>query len=235
MFVSYVKMWFCNKDLAMKYVRAVFKNIRFGDFILSGSKEGSFDNNPMSSDKVKSNWVIAFIMAICFLISPVTLFASNTEVCIEKSGSVNCGSGRVDNVQANGTAVLSGTEVVNHTQVNGILEAKNVKLNSITVNGTAKLKNVQVSSDVIINGILVADDSSFLSTVQLASSGSILKKCSTLDIIIKKVRALKPQLRLSQSHVNGTITFEGGDGEVILCKKSTVSGKIIGGKIVSKC
>ena len=176
-----------------------------------------------------------FLLPILFSAWFLPTSSAASSICVQEYGEVTCGKGSTETVNANGVAKMNGTEVERHTQVNGSLRAVSAKLGTLTVNGDVILKRSEIRDVVKINGVLNAFKTQFLSSlVILANSGS-LKKCELQDITFKKTSTPRQKIKLYDSKVSGSITFDGGDGIVYLCDGSKVTGDIVGGKTTEIC
>lgn len=163
------------------------------------------------------------------------LLSHADDICNHGYGETICGKGRIDTVTANGVAKMNGTSVEHHTQVNGSLRAKNVKLGTLTVNGDAIIKTSVINNDVKMNGTLNANGTQFLKTLTIASTSANFKKCELHDIVVEKINAPKQKLKLSATKVGGNITFKGNNGMIYLCDDAKISGKVTGGKVIDHC
>lgn len=178
------------------------------------------------------------------------LSTNAADVCKYKvTGSVVCGNGVIDNVNATLSAKLNGTTVTNQITVDGFLNTENANLNNVQANGIAHingtvvtgdfkfngsltLKEVKLSGILDMTGFLTAEDSQ-LGTIDITSNNISLKGTSTKDITVHKTKHDKETIYLQTgTTVNGNITFESGNGYVVE-EGGTVIGNVIGGKIVS--
>ena len=164
-----------------------------------------------------------------------SLFAAENTTCLSRPGETICSNGNVDKVVANGSVILKDTNVTTFLHMNGSLEAKNAKIKSLLVNGSADMKSSTVSDEVQINGTLDAVNSIFLGTIHLATNSSSLNNCKTKSIIVSATSRRLQKLFISGTEVKGDITFNSGHGEIYLCNKSALSGRVVGGKIIEKC
>lgn len=176
-----------------------------------------------------------FYMACLLFGVTFSAASSASTVCNNGYGEVTCSKGSVDSVNANGVAKMDGTTVLQHTQVNGSLQAQKVVLNTLTVNGDTSMSNSTVNKAARVNGALKARNTKFLSTLTIASNNARLDKCETKDITIEKIDAPKQALKLTSTNVEGSIKFNGNNGFVYLCKGSKITGSVSGGKIVENC
>lgn len=172
---------------------------------------------------------IFFILAI---ISSMGLTPCYADVCQYKFGSVSCGYGTVENVTANGTAILNGTTVTNQLNVNGELTAIHASINNIHCSGSCILSESTFSSNTIISGILNATNSYFSQPLTLNSNASILNASKTADIIISIAGEKELNfLCLENNTHTGSITFSASTGIVYESGGSTALN-VINGKIV---
>lgn len=164
---------------------------------------------------------------------PIVSHAS--DICRHEYGEVVCKKGMVKAIDATGFVKMNGTQVENHTQINGSLRALNIVLTSLTVNGEATIKNSVVNGEATINGSLTAKNSKFLSGLTLVSHHAILDSCELQDLVFKKTNPTAHVLKLFNTVVHGNVKFEDGNGVIYLCKGSKITGSVAGGKIIEMC
>ena len=164
---------------------------------------------------------------------PIVSHAS--DICRQEYGEMVCKKGIVKTIDATGFVKMNGTQVENHTQINGSLRALNIVLKSLTVNGEATIKNSVVNDEAVINGNLTAKNSKFLSGLTLISHHAIFDTCELQDLVFKKTNPTTHVLKLFNTVVGGNVKFEDGNGVIYLCKGSKVIGSVAGGKIIEIC
>lgn len=179
-----------------------------------------------------------FILSIMLLLSFQGLIYAD-DPCQTTSGPygpMTCSGGITASVSANGPVTMTDTIVQNDTQVNGTLDAEKATFNNLTVNGKVVLHDSLIKGLTDINGDLKAFKSNFSDTLTLSTNGVELYATHTADIIIDNSGSgiVSPQtLTLKEgSLVDGNVTFKAEDGIVYVGPKSSIIGKVIGGKIV---
>lgn len=192
------------------------------------------------------------ILAVFLLlnVSLLSLTAFAQSVCKYSIAKVTCGAGIVSNVFAAGWAELNGTTVTNSTTVEGFLKAYNVNLNTVSANGMVTINNSTIKGffhfrgDLTVNGltdynklemvgILDASNSSF-DDIEITSEKSYLSSTSTKNIVEHMASNHHEKIYLrNNSVVNGDISFDSGNGEVVVSGGSRVMGAVRGGRIIN--
>lgn len=177
-------------------------------------------------------------------------------------GPMACTAGTTSTVFANGPVTMNNTIVSGATKINGTLSAVNVQFgkkkrnilntdnlllnhknddlsDSLTVNGKVQLEDAVVYGNTTINGYLVANKTTFMGTLTIASNNLQLNDCNTGAIIIKDSNGdgvVSPQTITLSEHtqVNGNITFKQAGGIVYLGANASITGRVIGGEIVAE-
>lgn len=120
---------------------------------------------------------------------------------------------------------------LNTLTVNGVAQLDHINLKKLTVNGPAEITHTTVDK-VTINGPLLAQKSS-IQTIDADSDETALESSTVTTIKIRSSSATKAQkVKLTDTTVEGSITFENGKGQVILKGNSKVKGGVVGGTIV---
>ena len=149
-------------------------------------------------------------------------------------GNLIYGSETVRKVQNNGFVALNGTTVTERLQVNGRLKAEGAQITAMQVNGQTTLDKCSVSQKSTICGSLIAKLSQFSDTLSVSSEKVMFNSCTLNDLHIIQVGGYQGtqviELR-GKTKVNGSITFEAGNGEVIIDPGCEIVGSVIGGKI----
>lgn len=121
-----------------------------------------------------------------------------------------------------------------NVMINGPFEASKVKCDNLVVKGPVSLTKFTINGDTHIEGPLEAKKGTF-NDIKSVTPPVLLQDIDIKNITIKKPSNGKDDtLTLSgETTVSGNITFESGNGKVIMKDKdSTIKGKIIGGQLV---
>ena len=149
-------------------------------------------------------------------------------------GTQTYGKETVDEIQANGFVKLNGTKVTEHLQVNGRLKAEDAQIEEMQVNGQVTLDNCTVRQKSIVCGALVAISSKFADELSISSERVVFNSCALSSLRILRVGGYQGvqvvELR-GKTKINGPITFESGNGEIIADPDSEIMDTVIGGKI----
>ena len=164
---------------------------------------------------------------------PSIMFANND--CVKRYGITHCGNVVIEKFYTNGMATLDGTTVKNHTEINGTLEASDVKLNTLKVNGTAKLRNAEIAGRTEINGTLEASKARFNSPVYINANVSQLSGCLVQEIYMGNETSAQPKLFLRGTIASGNISFTKNKGIVHICEGAKISGQVNNGTILEHC
>jgi hypothetical protein len=144
----------------------------------------------------------------------------------------------LNSIQADGTAILEGTQVRGLTRINGILKAKASTLHALQVNGQAELNNCLITNGTSINGFLDADKTEFQQGLSIASQKVILRGSTADSLTIREVKGFtgKQVVYLRNGTViTGPIVFESGNGELWVSLSSKISEDLVsGGQIYRK-
>ena len=158
---------------------------------------------------------------------------SNQHKAIKVSGAADFSNAHFKSLSVNGALDLNNSKVDERIKVHGAASLNKVQVGSVKVYGALHAKGVVVHGTAKIAGALVAHNSKFqdikISTVECA-----LENTTTKNIVFETDSHKKQQKLVlkGKTVINGDITFESENGEVILDKTSTIKGKIIGGKII---
>ena len=157
--------------------------------------------------------------------------------CSGFSGKLNIENSIKKCIMHYGLVNLDNVTVRENTFVSGKLFGSNVSLNNININGDLFLSDSSiVNGKVIINGLLITSSSKFEKPIYITTSKIELNEGSiTKDIYIQKhpFNIREEFIYIDNSTVNGNITFEGNLGRVILVNGSIITGKVIGGEIIT--
>lgn len=150
------------------------------------------------------------------------------------SGVVRYANETLVNLQANGFVTLDGTVVRKTLFVNGSLAAKKAQLSAVHVNGHASLSGCVVDAKSQVNGFFCPDSTTFRSELILAVQNVTFKDCTLDALVIKKPLWVfgSQVVELSGKSVcKGPITFEGGNGKIILSAASQILGSVNGANV----
>lgn len=168
-------------------------------------------------------------------VSPV--FTSETDEIA--FGSHKYGQETMVAFDVNGSLELNGTVILGNLIVNGYLSAKKTEIGFLEVNGAAELKECKIISGAIINGALEAEKSIFQKELSIAAETTVLRSTTAESIIIRQLEKNPAQERnpiqilelRDGTRINGSISFESGEGEVIISADSEIIGDVKGGKV----
>lgn len=96
--------------------------------------------------------------------------STNASVCSDIAGGINCNSGTINSLSANGMATANGTTISGKTSVNGLFEATDSNLFTLEANGGVLLTNCTISGDSTISGTLKATSSKFEKDLMIYSN-----------------------------------------------------------------
>jgi hypothetical protein len=152
-----------------------------------------------------------------------------------ESGMSKFGTETLNDIHLNGFVTLSGTTIINDMIINGGVEATNAHIGKVNVTGSVFLKNSSIKGISHINGGLEADNTVFSGNLIVETTNIKLVKCTTQSIQIQSSGGFYgiQTLYLERGCViKGSITFDSGQGQIIMDKESKIEGKIFGGEIV---
>lgn len=150
------------------------------------------------------------------------------------SGVIHYGNENLASLKGNGIVTLEGTTVRNMLVVNGSLDAKDARIGALQVNGHATLTGSTVEGKSEINGFLNADNSNFNSDMEISAHKVKFQECNVDSLVIKKpLWAFGSQVvELAKKTIcRGPITFEAGNGKIILSGDSQILGAVQGAEI----
>lgn len=157
----------------------------------------------------------------------------NKQVEETSTGIIHHGKVRLESLKGNGRVTLDETQVAGPAEVNGSIFAQGAHLGSATINGQATLYNTTVEGKFDIAGFMNAEKCTFRSKIEATCQKVSFCDCNINSIHVRKT--LWPfsmqVVELSNCNCRGDITFDSGKGLVVLCNKSQLQGKVIGGDI----
>ena len=183
---------------------------------------------------MKKMIILAIIFTACFShvqLSAGDLMATGTGV---SHGNLTYGTETVTTVKNNGCVTLNGTKVTEHLQVDGQLKAVNAQIEEMHVNGQATLDRCSISKKSAVCGSLIATLSQFADTLSVSSEKVVFNSCTLNALHIARVANQQGAQIIElkgKTKVNGPITFEAGNGEVIADPGCEIVGNLIGGKV----
>jgi hypothetical protein len=154
-----------------------------------------------------------------------------------------------DSTLVNGALEAVDSNFNKDTVVNGNIDAKSSSFNELTINGGVKFKDVSTAGKAVINGKVDLDhskfddtlnvnghisakDSNFAKMVTLRSSEAQFENCHLDNVTVQKSTSDPVQtIKLKNTKVSGSITFESGKGIVEQDSSSTIDGKVTGGTV----
>ena len=150
------------------------------------------------------------------LLAGATYASTTSQVC---QGSITsgytCGKGTISSLFSMGKLTMDGT----------------VDQGYLTVLGKSEISNAQINGKATLDGEFSAQNDTFAGDMSLGTNKGVFIGSTTKDIVLTEGQNLYLQ---SATHVNGSITFNQGNGTVYVSGGSTISGKVNGGKIVNK-
>lgn len=178
--------------------------------------------------------VVKKVASALMLIGAVS--SANADVCKVTPGSVTCSKGEVDSLKGNGMVSVNGTTIRGITLVNGMLNADDASFSSLDINGNATLYKCSVNDEAEIKGSLKASTTIFEKSLDIHSNYiRVVDTKIKNNINVHHIDNSAQRVYLdNNSEVGGNIVFDDGNGTVFVSKGSTISGNVIGGKIINK-
>ncbi|KAB8029881.1 hypothetical protein [Fluviispira multicolorata] len=176
--------------------------------------------------------------AIFYFTSPLLIiFITNANACNNNSlGTLNLYNKNVNCISNTGTVILNNVTVKSNTMIVGELTAQGSSINDLDVTGKVDFsRNTTVIGNINIVGELKASNTKFEKPISITSSIIELKDgTNTNNIYIRKNngRNYDEFIYLTNSTVNGNITFESGKGKVVLDSRSKITGSLNGGATI---
>lgn len=158
-----------------------------------------------------------------------------------KQGPVSYGLTKYEGVtlpllDAYGPVSLAKVKVDGKTVAHGSLDIKESELNDLEVNGSVSLHSTVVKGHTIISGSLTADTKSEMHDISISTNEMTIRDSVANNIIVRKNNSseIKHQTVYLEgaTQIKGNITFEQGNGEVIIHDPARFDGKVIGGEIL---
>lgn len=181
------------------------------------------------------SWYIVLSMncaalGICKAVNVCCPLQSKNTYC----GARYFGAEHLGTIEILGATELDGTNV-EHLTVYGNLQAQKAIIGTLMVNGSVYLENSVVQYEAMIQGFLEASTTTF-NKIIIASTEVIFRATTIKDIIVRNNQGSGiSRVKLNNgSHITGSVTFESGDGEILLSADSSVSGRVKGGRIIRK-
>jgi len=189
---------------------------------------------------LKKAWILTLLMM------HGTTFANQT---IMQFGSATMSNASIHKLHHSGSLTLDKVKVADSTLVNGSLTAKNSEFHELTVNGSCSLDKSELLSPVSISGSLLLTNVKANGVITvfgaLAASHTVFTKPITVkstktDFVDSKLESITigevsghqtQSVNLTNSSVNGDITFVLGKGIVKMDQASSIKGKVHGGTI----
>lgn len=180
---------------------------------------------------------VLLALALCFayyIYGPSAEQNNAVEMKTVSNGVVTYGKETLAGLQANGFVTLDGTTVRKTLFVNGSLAATKARIHSLHVNGHASISGSNVDAKSQVNGFLCPEHSTFRSELILSVQSVNFVDCILESLVIKKPIWVfgKQVIELSEKTIcKGPITFEGGNGKIILSGNSQVLGPVQGAEV----
>jgi hypothetical protein len=150
------------------------------------------------------------------------------------SGTRSYGRETVDMIHFNGCLMLNGTQVSTYAKVNGGLHAKDATIENVEVSGAATLQQCLVKRSASIYGVFSGDHNTFQGDLLVASERVIVRASNAKNMCIGVVPSFKgiQVVELCQgTKVTGTITFQAGQGTVVVDATSQFTGTVVDGVV----
>lgn len=188
--------------------------------------------NQKFNNLMQMAWKLIVTTLSLLVISCVSQKSTTTEVLVDA---------KFEKYHIFHAASLMNVDISKELIVNGKVTIANSKLNKVFINGLADIQNsvineminftgkmrlnkVLVKKDIIGHGLLEATNAN-LQDIQLETKKIILINTKVHSIRVKKFKNASIYLRQG-SVVMGNITFDLGQGRVVIDKESKVNGKI---------
>lgn len=153
--------------------------------------------------------------------------------CMQQFGTMVCGAGTTQEIDASGIVSLQGTEVLGRTRVRGNLLAEEAKLQQLSVQGNASLLHCDINGVSEIEGAFRSRSCHFSQPIHVSGNQVWLAGTELPGLTVRVgASGISTVVLKEQSQVRGDIHFVGGEGRVVLSQGSQVGGKIVGGRRV---
>lgn len=143
----------------------------------------------------------------------------------------------IEELDFKGSIDLEGVEVKKTTKVQGAAKIEGGRFSDVMVSGLLDVEDAKIQGNAEVVGELDAESTEFQQQLTFTGEELELKSSTANDIIIKVNGSKKHIQRLhikEGSKVSGNITFESGNGEVVIDEESSFSGNLEGGKVVEE-
>ncbi|MDP1835745.1 MAG: hypothetical protein Q8K75_07435 [Chlamydiales bacterium] len=153
----------------------------------------------------------------------------------KKGGSTRYGPTVINDETLENLTVFGPTTIIDSTitgtlSVKGPLEAENSKINNVDMDGVAEFDSCKVKT-LSIRGPIFAKDSKF-SVISVYSNKMSFSSSLVEDMTVKKNNSRKPSTVILERSKIHSLSFEEGNGRVVLDGTSSVPD-LHGGKIVN--
>ncbi|MCH1429452.1 MAG: hypothetical protein GWP59_08975 [Chlamydiales bacterium] len=169
------------------------------------------------------------LLTCCYI--PATVFSFTGE------GYHNIQREVIEDLDFKGSIDLEGVEVKKTTKVQGAAKIEGGRFLDLIVSGVLDVEDAKIQGNTEVIGELDAESTEFQQQLMFTGEELELKSSTANDIVIKVNGSKKHIQRLhikEGSKVSGNITFESGNGEVVIDEESSFSGNLEGGKIVEE-
>lgn len=180
---------------------------------------------------------VAMALVLCF---PVMADSANWQQYIPGQsghqevyyGPTNLNRQSFENLTIYGPADINECTVTQLADFKGPVKASKSTFQTVHVDGLAKLDRSTVLEEVFINGPLNAEDCK-IHSISIASTGLSLTHCKVDRVLVRKNGNSEPQrVYLGKETTVGAITFERGNGQVIMGDPTAVVNDVKGGSVV---
>lgn len=149
---------------------------------------------------------------------------------------IHHGKETLNSLHGYGQVTLEETKILKLLSVKGSLLTKEAHLSTVKINGQAIFLNSHVNETCDVYGVMSAFKSTFAEAVHVTSEKALFQSCKIHSLEVYKTpwSDTIQVVELCKSTCQGDIRFESGKGRVIVCDKSQIKGKVIGGQILLK-
>jgi hypothetical protein len=155
---------------------------------------------------------------------------------LDINGKLTAKDAQIATMQVNGKTSLDHCSIES-LQVHGKTSIDSCSVGAMEVYGKALLDNCSIKNKSSVTGSLDARSSTFADELTVAPEKVVFKSCSLSSLRIAEAKGSKRAqvVELKETtNVNGSITFERGNGEVILGSNCVISGNSLVGSCANR-
>ncbi len=157
---------------------------------------------------------------------------------------------KLENVTVEGDSEIQGFMKIYSSQLNTLETCGNVFVKDSLIKGLVvaygnfELVNTTLERSIEVSGYLKAFNTTFLDTLQITSEKVSLESVTAQDIYINKIEykqlfnllgSKKPKVQTltltGDTIIKGSVTFESGNGIIILKDEAKIAGEVVGATI----